>query len=107
MGAIGPGGVSQRTAVHALSPGRVGHPARGIFDLTRVNGERLPDYFRLDLRADRTFTFRDKPLLVFIGFQNVTNRKNIGGYTWNRRANSPEQNDQLGVFPLIGMDWRF
>jgi hypothetical protein len=80
---------------------------RGIFDLTRVNGERLPDYFRLDLRADRTFTFRDKPLLVFIGFQNVTNRKNIGGYTWNRRANSPEQNDQLGVFPLIGMDWRF
>lgn len=80
---------------------------RGIFDLNRVNGERLPDYFRLDLRVDRTFIVRDKPLLVFAGFQNVTNRKNVGGYSWNRRTNAPEINDQLGIFPLIGLDWRF
>ncbi|MDX2150371.1 MAG: hypothetical protein SFV54_06540 [Bryobacteraceae bacterium] len=80
---------------------------RGIFDLAQVNGERLPDYFRLDVRLDRTFTVRDKPLLVFIGLQNVTNRKNVGGLTWNRRTNAVETNDQLGVFPLIGMDWRF
>jgi hypothetical protein len=80
---------------------------RGIFDLSRVNGERLPDYFRLDIRADRTFTVRDKPLLVFIGFQNVTNRSNVGGFTWNRRTNAVEVNDQLGIFPLIGLDWRF
>ncbi|HBY59804.1 MAG TPA: hypothetical protein DEH78_08260, partial [Solibacterales bacterium] len=67
----------------------------------------LPDYFRLDIRLDRTFTVRDKPLLVFIGVQNVTNRKNAGGVSWNRRANALEVNDQLGLFPLIGMDWRF
>jgi hypothetical protein len=80
---------------------------RGIFDLARVNGERLPDYFRLDIRADRTFTVRDKPLLVFIGLQNVTNRKNVAGYGWDRRVNGIELNENLGVFPLIGMDWRF
>ncbi|HYO82633.1 MAG TPA: TonB-dependent receptor [Bryobacteraceae bacterium] len=80
---------------------------RGIFDLARVNGERLPDYFRLDLRVDRTFTVRDKPLLVFAGFQNITNRNNVGGYTWNRRTNAVEENEQLGIFPLIGLDWRF
>ncbi len=81
--------------------------SRGIFDLTRVNAERLPDYFRVDLRADRTFTFRDKPLLVFIGVQNAFNRRNVAGIGWNRGTNSLQQGEQLGLFPLIGMDWRF
>ena len=80
---------------------------RGVFDLARVNAERLPAYLRLDLRADRTFMVRDKPLLVFIGAQNVMNRKNIGGNGWNRTTNTSEQGEQLGLFPLIGLDWRF
>jgi hypothetical protein len=80
---------------------------RGIYDLSRVNGERLPDYFRFDIRIDRTFTVRDKPLLVFAGAQNVISRQNIAGYTWNRSTNSAEVNKQLGIFPLIGLDWRF
>lgn len=80
---------------------------RGIFDLNRVNALRLPDYFRLDIRADRTFTVRDRPLLVFIGVQNVINRLNTAGFTWNRRANEAQVNEQLGIFPLIGMEWRF
>ncbi|MEZ5354702.1 MAG: TonB-dependent receptor [Bryobacteraceae bacterium] len=80
---------------------------RGIYDLARVNALRLPAYVRLDLRVDRIFTVRDKPLLVFAGFQNAVNRKNVAGYTWNRRANAQEENTQLGLFPLIGMEWRF
>jgi hypothetical protein len=80
---------------------------RGIFDLDRVNAERLPAYVRIDIRLDRTFTVRDKPLLVFLGVQNVVNRQNVAGYTWNRRLNEPQVNDQLGLFPLIGMEWRF
>ncbi len=80
---------------------------RGIFDLSRVNGERARDYVRVDLRVDRTFTVRDKPLLVFLGVQNVLNRKNFAGYTWNRRLNAEQFNEQLGAFPLIGMEWRF
>ena len=80
---------------------------RGIFDLTRVNAERLPDYLRVDIRADRTFTFRDKPLLVFIGVQNAFNRRNVAGVGWNRATNSIQLGEQLGLFPLVGMDWRF
>jgi outer membrane receptor protein involved in Fe transport len=80
---------------------------RGIFDLTRVNAERLPDYIRTDIRVDRTFTVRDKPLLVFAGLQNVLNRRNIGGIGWNRATNTLQFGEQLGVFPLLGMDWRF
>jgi hypothetical protein len=80
---------------------------RGIFDLNRINAERLPAYSRLDFRADRTFTVRDKPLLVFIGVQNLLNRKNVAGFGWNRSQNALETSDQLGLFPLIGMEWRF
>ncbi len=81
--------------------------SRGIFDLTRVNSERAPDYYRLDVRVDRTFTFREKPLLVFLGVQNLTNRENFAQIGWDRRRNVPVQNSQLGIFPLIGLDWRF
>lgn len=80
---------------------------RAIFDLSRVNAERAPDYVRVDIRADRTFTVRGKPLLVFIGVQNMFNRKNFAQFTWNRRLNEQQVGEQLGLFPLVGLDWRF
>ena len=80
---------------------------RAIFDLNRVNAERLPAYVRVDIRADRTFMVRGKPLLVFAGVQNVTNRRNLGGIGWNRSTNQQEFGEQLGAFPLVGLDWRF
>ncbi|MCX6599908.1 MAG: TonB-dependent receptor [Acidobacteria bacterium] len=80
---------------------------RGIFDLARVNDLRVPAYIRIDLRVDRTFMVRDKPLLVFLGAQNVINRTNVSGFEWARRANQPVANEQLGLFPVIGLNWFF
>jgi outer membrane receptor protein involved in Fe transport len=80
---------------------------RPIFDLARVNAERLPDYFRVDLRLDRTLMVKGKPLLLFFGANNVTNRQNVAGFTWNRRLNRQQENEQLGIFPNVGLDWRF
>jgi len=79
---------------------------RGIFDLTRVNAERAPAYFRVDLRAQRTFNFA-RPLVVFFGVQNVTNRKNFSAYTWNRRTNTVRFQEQQGLFPILGLEWKF
>jgi TonB dependent receptor/Carboxypeptidase regulatory-like domain/TonB-dependent Receptor Plug Domain len=81
--------------------------SRGIFDLTQVNALRLPDYVRIDFRVDRVFLFRGKPLRAFAGAQNLINRQNVAGYTWNRRTNQPDVEKQIGLFPLIGLDWRF
>jgi outer membrane receptor protein involved in Fe transport len=80
---------------------------RGVYDLARVNAERAPDYFRGDVRVDRTFLVGGQPLTVFAGVQNVTNRKNISGYTRDRRANTISTQEQLGLFPLLGLDWQF
>jgi outer membrane receptor protein involved in Fe transport len=79
---------------------------RGIFDLARVNGERAPAYFRLDVRAQRTFNF-SKPLVVFFGIQNVTNRQNFSGFAWNRRTNTIRFQEQQGLFPILGLEWKW
>ena len=80
---------------------------RGVYDLTRVNAERAPDYGRVDLRVDRTFTVGGQPLNIFLGVQNVTNRKNFASYSWNRRTNEQQFGEQQGIFPILGFDWRF
>ena len=80
---------------------------RGVYDLTRVNAERAPDYGRVDIRVDRTVTVGGQPLNVFLGVQNVTNRRNFAGYSWNRRTNSQQFGEQQGIFPILGFDWRF
>jgi hypothetical protein len=51
----------------------------------RRNQLRLPEYLRLDLRADRTFTYRKRRLTLFLEVVNATNRENF-------RANSPGVN---------------
>jgi hypothetical protein len=80
---------------------------RGIFDLDRVNGIRAPAYARLDLRVDRTFRVNGRTVTVFGGVQNATNRENFGNLTWNRRRNEAEVNRQIGLFPILGLDWVF
>jgi len=80
---------------------------RGVFDLTRVNGERAADYARIDIRVDRTFTVAGRPFSLFAGVQNVTNRRNFAGYRWNRRTNRQQFGEQQGIFPILGFDWRF
>jgi hypothetical protein len=78
-----------------------------VYDLTRVNAERARDDARVDLRVDRTFTVGGQPLNVFVGVQNPTNRRNFAGYSWNQRTNALQFGEQQGIFPILGMDYRF
>lgn len=66
------------------------------------NGVRLPAYSRLDLRADRTFTYRKSRLTLFVEVVNALNRDNYRpnspGVTINtRRVFGPIE----GLFPLL------
>jgi hypothetical protein len=80
---------------------------RAVYDLSRVNEERTPDYFRLDVRIERAFTRGDRRAVVFAGVQNVSNRENVAGYAWDRRNNALKTSTQLGVFPILGVEWPF
>ncbi len=80
---------------------------RGVYDLSRVNAVRADAYQRVDMRADRTFTVGGQPFNVFLGVQNVTNRRNFAGYSWNRRTNAEQFGEQQGIFPILGLDYKF
>lgn len=55
-----------------LQPDPAGHVLSG-----QRNDARLPEYSRLDVRADRTFTFRRSRLTVFVEGVNVLGRRNV------------------------------
>jgi hypothetical protein len=80
---------------------------RGVYDLTQVNARRGPPYARWDVRVDRTLRLAGRPFTLFGGLQNVTNRRNVAGYTWNRRLNAADTSEQQGLFPALGFEWRF
>ena len=82
--------------------GYVGQDANGYVLSAQRNGVRLPEYSRLDLRADRAFTYRKSRLTLFIEVVNATNRENFrpNGYGVNlvsRRVFEPMES----VFPLL------
>lgn len=64
-------------------------------------------YFRPDIRFDRTFSVRKKPLLFWVGVQNFLDRRNVTGVRWNQNTNRSENVRHEGLFPLIGIDWKF
>ncbi len=88
-----------------LDPALSAAQRRAVYDLSRVNAERAPDYFRVDLRVDRTFRVGDRVATIFAGAQNVTKRRNFAGYAWDRRNNRLKSLEQLGAFPIVGLEW--
>jgi hypothetical protein len=62
--------------------GYIGQDANGYVLSDQRNGTRLPEYSRLDLRAERAFTYRKSRLTLFIEVVNATNHDNY-------RYNSP------------------
>jgi hypothetical protein len=59
------------------------------------------------LRVDLHLVVGGQPVTVFGGVQKVTNRRNVPGYTWDRRSNVPRVNEQQGLFPILGLEWDF
>jgi len=80
---------------------------RAIYDTARLNADRGPDYFRADVRVDRRLTWFGRAARLYGGVQNVTNRRNVAGYTWDRRNNVLKELDQLRLLPIVGLDWQF
>ena len=76
--------------------------ADGYLLSAQRNGLRLPAYSRLDLRADRTFTYRKSRLTLFLEVVNAMNRDNYrfdspGINTVTRRVFEPLDS----LFPLL------
>lgn len=82
--------------------GYIEQDANGYLLSAQRNGIRLPAYSRLDLRADRTFTYRKSRLTLFMEVVNAMNRDNYrpdspGINISTRRVFQPIES----LFPLL------
>ena len=82
---------------------------RGIFDESRVNGERLPSYHNLNLRVDRRFVFSNSNLVAYLDIWNVYGRENVSLYLWNEVENhqQPLKPFTNMTLPVLGLEFEF
>ena len=67
--------------------------------------ERLPDFFQLDVRLDHAWHRRWGILNLYLDVQNVTNRRNAEGVTYNEDFTVREYTRGLPIFPSIGVEY--
>jgi hypothetical protein len=75
-------------------------------DTDNINGERYPDYSRLDLQLISRFYFRTWNINVFLSVQNVMNTKNVF-YRNYRSDGTVETVYQFAFFPVGGVEVEF
>ncbi|HEX3758995.1 MAG TPA: TonB-dependent receptor [Kofleriaceae bacterium] len=67
--------------------------------------ERLPAFVQLDLRLDHAWRRGWGTLDLYIDVQNVTNRANPEGVTYNKDYSQRSYTTGLPVFPAIGVEY--
>lgn len=80
---------------------------RYIYDLSRVNAERAPDYHRLDVRFDRRFSLGRTFTTLWLEIQNVYDRENAFLYTWNAKQRELDAVPQITFLPVMGVNVEF
>jgi len=67
---------------------------------------RLPAFVQLDLRLDRTWYRGWGRMILFLDLQNVTNRANAEGVTYNDDYTHRSYSRGLPIFPSFGVEYQ-
>lgn len=78
-----------------------------VFDTTRINEARLPDYHVLNVRLDRRFRMLGTQFNLYASVWNLYDRRNIYTYTWDKEAEQPVAIYQWGILPILGIEVKF
>ncbi|MGD0339618.1 MAG: TonB-dependent receptor [Bacteroidota bacterium] len=80
---------------------------KGVFDGTRINAARLPDFHSLNIRVDKRYYFASTTLTVYLSIWNAYNRRNISSYTWNEMKDKIMEEQMWGILPVFGIKYEF
>ena len=80
---------------------------RSVYDQSRVNELRYPDYHSLNLRVDRRFNFSNSNMILFFSVWNAYNRENVAQYYWNEVEKKPDEIIQWSLLPVLGIEYEF
>jgi len=70
-------------------------------------GDRFPNFFQLDLRLDKTWTYLESKLTVYLDVQNVTNRANAEGTNYSYDFSEWAYQPGLPIFPSMGIRYEY
>jgi hypothetical protein len=65
---------------------------------------RLPAFYQVDLRLDRQWRARWGTLALYLDVQNVNNRENPEGVTYNQDFSKRSYTNGLPIFPSLGIE---
>ena len=68
-----------------------------------TNSARLPAFWQLDLRVDKTWTYQTWKLGLFLDVQNATNRGNVEGYSYRYDYAERTPATGLPILPILGL----
>jgi hypothetical protein len=96
-----------RTGSSPPLPGYFRGTTDSLFGSDQRNRVRLPPYLRVDMRANRTFTYKQRRLTLFMEVINLTGRRNLGwaeGSVRNTTFQAVNYTERLLPFlPSIGI----
>ena len=72
-----------------------------------INSQRLPNYHRLDIRLDRSYTTQAGKLNIYFEVINVYNSENIAGYRYSPDYRRRTPVSQLPFLPNFGVELEF
>jgi outer membrane receptor for ferrienterochelin and colicin len=80
---------------------------RVVYDETRINEERYPDYHSMNVRLDKRFFFNKTNLVIYVSVWNAYNQKNIAEYYWNDTDQTVDEVYQWTLLPILGVEYEF
>jgi len=84
--------------------------SRWIPEYGKHNAERLPNYYKVDLRIGREVLFNESKLKFYFDLQNITFAKNIIAYDEGdeyQDIDNPTEVTGLPFFPFFGVEMEF
>lgn len=72
-----------------------------------INSERVPPFHRLDIRVNKSFTFNNWEMGIYVELLNAYNRKNVLTVDYNYDYTEQDVVNQLPLIPYFGVTAEF
>jgi hypothetical protein len=70
---------------------------------TKVNSKRYPAFHQLDIRVDKTWTFKAWKLSAYLDLQNAYNHRNVEEISYNYNYSKTDTIAGLPLLPVLGI----
>jgi hypothetical protein len=75
---------------------------RTVLDNSRIYGEKLASFFRLDIQLEWKVQYKSMTGSAILGVQNATNRKNAVRQSYDAGLSKLTYSYLLGMIPVFG-----